>query len=170
MHRFIETAQDGPRASGAYALLIALDEPLRVHAGARDATLAPGLYVYCGSARGPGGLAARLARHMRRDKRAHWHVDQLTGSREGRRRLGLPRPRRVRGQRRSGGLADADRGIRQLGLPALPGSFAFLGAGRASAATMGRSAAAPGDALNGAGRNGAATGARENLDFTANVN
>ncbi len=40
--------------------------------------LAPGLYLYCGSARGPGGLAARLARHMRREKRAHWHVDQLT--------------------------------------------------------------------------------------------
>ena len=80
MHRFIETAQDGPRASGAYALLIALDGPLRVHAGARDATLAPGLYVYCGSARGPGGVAARLARHMRRDKPAHWHVDQLTGA------------------------------------------------------------------------------------------
>ncbi|PWB88845.1 histidine--tRNA ligase, partial [Methylocystis sp. MitZ-2018] len=28
-------------------------------------------------ARGPGGLRARLARHMRKDKRAHWHVDQL---------------------------------------------------------------------------------------------
>ncbi len=78
MRWFVESAQDAPSASGAYALLIALDKPLRVRAGARSAALAPGLYVYCGSARGPGGLAARLARHMRRDKRAHWHVDQLT--------------------------------------------------------------------------------------------
>jgi len=59
-------------------LLIALPAPLRVHAGSRSAALASGLYVYCGSARGPGGVAARLARHMRPDKRAHWHVDQLT--------------------------------------------------------------------------------------------
>ncbi len=79
MHTFVETSQGAPHSSGAYALLIGLDAPLRVRAGPRRATLAPGLYVYCGSARGPGGLAARLARHMRRDRRAHWHVDQLTG-------------------------------------------------------------------------------------------
>jgi Uri superfamily endonuclease len=39
-----------------------------------------GWYLYVGSARGPGGLQARLARHKRRlgpDKRAHWHVDYL---------------------------------------------------------------------------------------------
>jgi Uri superfamily endonuclease len=78
MHGFVETAEAGVRASGAYALLIELNAPLRANAGARSALLAPGLYVYCGSARGPGGVVARLARHMRRDKRAHWHVDQLT--------------------------------------------------------------------------------------------
>lgn len=42
--------------------------------------LAPGWYVYAGSACGPGGIRARLARHFRPDKRAHWHIDQLTGS------------------------------------------------------------------------------------------
>jgi Uri superfamily endonuclease len=78
MHRFVESARDATSASGAYALLIALDEPLWVRAGARGATLVPGLYVYCGSAMGSGGIAARLARHMRRYKRSHWHVDQLT--------------------------------------------------------------------------------------------
>jgi Uri superfamily endonuclease len=36
-----------------------------------------GFYGYCGSARGPGGLEARLARHLCRRKRAHWHVDYL---------------------------------------------------------------------------------------------
>ena len=77
---FMETAAAAPSESGAYALLVALDAPLAVRAGARVATLEPARYIYCGSARGPGGLAARLARHMRREKRAHWHVDQLTGS------------------------------------------------------------------------------------------
>ncbi|MBN1810373.1 MAG: GIY-YIG nuclease family protein [Anaerolineae bacterium] len=36
-----------------------------------------GWYVYVGSARGPGGLAARLARHLRPLKPLHWHVDYL---------------------------------------------------------------------------------------------
>jgi len=40
-------------------------------------TFAPGYYVYAGSAHGPGGLSARLARHRRQEKRLHWHVDYL---------------------------------------------------------------------------------------------
>jgi Uri superfamily endonuclease len=39
-----------------------------------------GWYLYVGSARGPGGLRARLERHRRRlgfNKRVHWHVDLL---------------------------------------------------------------------------------------------
>jgi Uri superfamily endonuclease len=45
-----------------------------------DIEFPPGWYLYCGSARGPGGLAARVARHRRRlgsAKRAHWHIDYL---------------------------------------------------------------------------------------------
>jgi Uri superfamily endonuclease len=37
-----------------------------------------GNYLYLGSAYGPGGLPARLRRHLRADKRLHWHVDHLT--------------------------------------------------------------------------------------------
>ncbi|MCK9541293.1 MAG: DUF123 domain-containing protein [Novosphingobium sp.] len=37
-----------------------------------------GWYVYAGSARGPGGIRARLRRHFRRDKKRHWHIDDLT--------------------------------------------------------------------------------------------
>ncbi|SDH56387.1 GIY-YIG nuclease family protein [Roseospirillum parvum] len=40
--------------------------------------LAPGVYWYAGSAYGPGGLRARLGRHLRRDKAIRWHVDRLT--------------------------------------------------------------------------------------------
>ena len=74
---FVDAAT-APREKGAYALLVLLDAPLPVRAGQNAAILPPGRYIYCGSARGPGGLAARLARHMRREKPTHWHVDQLT--------------------------------------------------------------------------------------------
>jgi len=34
-----------------------------------------GYYVYVGSAL--GGLASRLRRHLRSEKRLHWHIDYL---------------------------------------------------------------------------------------------
>jgi len=80
MVSFVRSADAAPSESGAYALLIALDSPLEVTAGRRRATLPQGVYVYCGSAKGAGGLRARLARHMRRDKPSHWHVDQVTAA------------------------------------------------------------------------------------------
>ncbi|HCX88369.1 MAG TPA: DUF123 domain-containing protein [Gammaproteobacteria bacterium] len=36
-----------------------------------------GWYLYVGSAFGPGGLGARLRRHLRADKTKHWHIDTL---------------------------------------------------------------------------------------------
>ena len=41
-------------------------------------TLEAGWYLYAGSANGSGGLKARISRHLRPEKRPHWHVDQLT--------------------------------------------------------------------------------------------
>jgi Uri superfamily endonuclease len=77
---FVASAGQAPVRPGAYVLWLRLATPLAVRAGARTATLAAGDYFYCGSAKGPGGLRGRLARHMRKDKRAHWHVDQLTAA------------------------------------------------------------------------------------------
>jgi len=37
----------------------------------------PGYYLYVGSAFGPGGVRARVARHQRLDKAKHWHIDYL---------------------------------------------------------------------------------------------
>ena len=37
----------------------------------------PGIYVYVGSALGPGGLAARVDRHALPEKVLHWHIDYL---------------------------------------------------------------------------------------------
>ncbi len=36
-----------------------------------------GYYCYVGSARGAGGLRARLSRHLRQRKKLHWHIDYL---------------------------------------------------------------------------------------------
>lgn len=72
--------QDGlPATAGAYALVIELGRPHRLAiATLAPATLAAGLYLYLGSARGPGGIRARVGRHLRVEKPKHWHVDHLT--------------------------------------------------------------------------------------------
>ena len=68
-----------PRVPGAYVLVIDLEAPLHLAISTLPAvTLAAGRYAYCGSARGPGGLAARVGRHLRRGKAVRWHVDRLT--------------------------------------------------------------------------------------------
>jgi Uri superfamily endonuclease len=36
-----------------------------------------GYYLYVGSALGPGGVKARVARHCREPKARHWHIDYL---------------------------------------------------------------------------------------------
>ena len=66
---------------GTYVLALWLDAPHRISIGRLGRFEFPsGWYLYVGSARGPGGLRARLQRHWRRSasgKRAHWHVDHL---------------------------------------------------------------------------------------------
>ncbi len=37
-----------------------------------------GIYAYVGSAKGPGGLARRINRHLKRHKKIKWHIDYLT--------------------------------------------------------------------------------------------
>ncbi len=86
MRRSSQPAVDGGETDepknrpGAYILVVALDRPLDPALACRSGSLVPGLYAYCGSAYGPGGLAARLARHLRPDKRPHWHIDRLTAA------------------------------------------------------------------------------------------
>jgi histidyl-tRNA synthetase len=74
---FVRVAADAPAGPGAYVLLVVLPAPLDL-AVPRRATLAAGRYLYCGSAKGPGGLRARLGRHMRSGKSIRWHIDRLT--------------------------------------------------------------------------------------------
>lgn len=70
-----------PAAPGTYLLLFRLSGPVSIQPGRLGAVaLSPGVYAYVGSAQGPGGLAARLRRHLRSGKRPHWHIDALTGA------------------------------------------------------------------------------------------
>src|SRR5438132_1599052 len=63
-------------APGVYQLHLYLSKPARVKVGRLGVFLFPaGRYVYTGSAL--GGLAKRLARHQRREKALHWHIDYL---------------------------------------------------------------------------------------------
>lgn len=39
--------------------------------------LAPGRHAYAGSALGPGGVRARLGRHLRGGNARHWHIDHV---------------------------------------------------------------------------------------------
>jgi len=63
---------------GTYALILVAEGHQAADIG-RLGTLdvEPGFYVYVGSALGPGGLAARIARHARTEKKVRWHIDYL---------------------------------------------------------------------------------------------
>jgi Uri superfamily endonuclease len=63
---------------GTYALLLRADAEQDIEVGALGVMpVEPGTYVYVGSAFGPGGLRARVGRHVRGDGALHWHVDYL---------------------------------------------------------------------------------------------
>jgi Uri superfamily endonuclease len=65
-------------SKGTYALVLHLEGNEEITVGKLGTfTFPAGYYLYVGSALGPGGLEARLARHRRRDKKLHWHIDYL---------------------------------------------------------------------------------------------
>ncbi len=68
-----------PAEPGTYAIVCenAASVVLRVGQLGRFA-LDRGRYLYVGSAHGPGGIRARVTRHLRQEKRLHWHIDYLT--------------------------------------------------------------------------------------------
>ena len=66
--------------TGAYVLLMDLGNGLRFARSGRGEAVLGGWLVYAGSARGPGGIAARVGRHLRKVKPVRWHVDELTNA------------------------------------------------------------------------------------------
>ncbi|MCX6910819.1 MAG: GIY-YIG nuclease family protein [Verrucomicrobia bacterium] len=64
------------KSSGVYQLWLELPKLTRLTVGKLGTfDFPPGVYVYTGSAL--GGLEQRLARHQRRRKKMHWHIDYL---------------------------------------------------------------------------------------------
>ena len=63
---------------GTYALILSSACKATIRVGRLgELVLRPGFYIYVGSALGPGGLRARIGRHLKRVKRLRWHVDYL---------------------------------------------------------------------------------------------
>ena len=61
---------------GTYCLLILLPCASKIRVGALGTHgFPPGLYVYVGSAL--GGIERRVARHAKKGKKLHWHIDYL---------------------------------------------------------------------------------------------
>lgn len=68
-----------PKEKGSYLLLMKLAESTKPGIPhLQDFVFPVGYYLYIGSAHGPGGLNARVGRHIRKEKKVHWHIDHLT--------------------------------------------------------------------------------------------
>lgn len=81
-----------PAVFGAYVLELHLEAHLTLAVGRLGTVLLPaGYWRYFGSAYGPGGLRARVLRHLRpAQRRDRWHIDRLTRAVPVRRVLPLP--------------------------------------------------------------------------------
>jgi len=63
---------------GTYCLLFEIDTlSFKVKSG-KQFSLKKGVYVYVGSAFGSGGLRKRLSRHLKKEKKKHWHIDFIS--------------------------------------------------------------------------------------------
>lgn len=74
----LRSGVDAEPVPGSYLFLLEIAEPQTIVIRQRDRRLTAGLFVYAGSAHGTGGLKARLTRHFRKEKKPHWHIDQIT--------------------------------------------------------------------------------------------
>ncbi len=67
-----------PKTAGTYMLLFYLRKAATLDVGRLGAlNFKRGWYAYVGSAFGPGGLAARVGRHLKEKKKLRWHIDYL---------------------------------------------------------------------------------------------
>ncbi len=63
---------------GTYVLVVWLEQSRSISVGRLGRVeLKAGWYAYCGSAFGPGGVAARCRHHRKVSERPHWHIDYL---------------------------------------------------------------------------------------------
>lgn len=70
-----------PSLPGTYALVLRSSSGLETLVGRLGILhVQPGFYIYVGSAFGPGGLARRVGRHAKPEKKCRWHIDYLTAA------------------------------------------------------------------------------------------
>ncbi len=63
---------------GAYILLIVTEKDEKIEIGALGKIFfKKGRYCYVGSALGPGGIEARVERHLKKRNKLRWHIDYL---------------------------------------------------------------------------------------------
>jgi Uri superfamily endonuclease len=68
-----------PPSTGVYCLMINLKEKSTIKIGKKGKTIfEKGCYVYVGSAL--NSLKARINRHLKQEKKLHWHIDYLLKS------------------------------------------------------------------------------------------
>ena len=64
--------------SGTYILVLKVKSSQKIVIGKiGQYTFEKGYYIYIGSAHGPGGIKARIERHLKKNKIKHWHIDYL---------------------------------------------------------------------------------------------
>lgn len=88
LNNFIGSTVDTSRrgdlpVTGIYTLIISLSKDLDLNIGRIGLRDFPkGYYTYTGSAMGKGKapLKKRILRHVRKEKRRHWHIDYLLAS------------------------------------------------------------------------------------------
>jgi Uri superfamily endonuclease len=67
-----------PDKQGSYCLVFHLKDPTKVAVGKFGTYFfQQGFYYYFGSAKGSGGLRARINRHVSMEKKKFWHIDYL---------------------------------------------------------------------------------------------
>lgn len=72
-------SQSETNEPGAYLLICPVPRAVKANIPSLGLTCIPaGNYIYAGSAYGPGGLSARISRHFKSQKKAHWHIDRVT--------------------------------------------------------------------------------------------
>jgi Uri superfamily endonuclease len=66
------------KCRGSYILLLYNNSQQIITVGKLgDFNIRKGIYLYTGSAFGPGGLKSRVSRHAETDKKLKWHIDYL---------------------------------------------------------------------------------------------
>jgi Uri superfamily endonuclease len=67
-----------PSLPGTYALVLSSPTDRSVAVGKLGTLeVRPGIYIYVGSAFGPGGLRARIGHHLNNAGSPHWHMDYI---------------------------------------------------------------------------------------------